>query len=150
MNVIDGILNSLKELSKRVDRLELTGYPVWKYLSTPLTSASWDGDTYSDTAKTLIDLSAVFGVPAGVKAILVDVAIKDIDSTGPDDNYIILSPNAVAGSGPIVRSKGRYDNDLESQQLTVPCDANGDIYYETAASGVLSLAVYLSIWAYYI
>ena len=150
MNVIEGILADIKSLMKRVANLEFRSHHEWVYLAVPLTSASWDGDAHSTTAKTVIDLSAVFGAPAFIHAILACVEIKDIDSTGPDDNFLILSPNDTAGSGPIVRSKGRYDNDLESQQITVPCDANGDVYYQCAASGILSLTVDIKIWGYYI
>ena len=49
----------------------------WVYLQAPLTSTSWDGDSFSTTAKTLIDLSAVFGVPANVKAIYARVFVND-------------------------------------------------------------------------
>ncbi len=150
MNVIDGILKSIDDIQKRLSRLEFRSHHEWVYLQTPLTSVDWDGNTYSTTAKTLIDLSAVFGAPAGIRAILVQISIRDIDSTGPDDNFIILSPNDTALSGTIVRSKGRYDNDWESQMLTVPCSATGDVYYQIAASGVLSLTAYIDIWGYYV
>ena len=148
MNALDGILDALSKLVKRVERLETMHQVRWVYLTTPLTSTSWDGDAYSTTAKTLIDLSAVFGVPAGVKAVLCEISIRDIDSTGPDDNFLILSPNDTAGSGCIIRSKGRYDNDWESQELTVPCNTDGDIYYQIAASGAGSLTAYVLIWGY--
>jgi len=150
MNTIDEILSLLTQMQAEIDNLRVPGVPRWIYLTTPLTSASWDGDAYSTTAKTLIDLSAVFGVPAYVKAILAVIQITDIDSTGPDDNFLILSPNNVAGSGPKVASKGRYDNDPECQELTVPCDANGDCYYQIAASGVNSLTAKIQIFGYYI
>ena len=148
MDALTGILNTIKALSQRISRLEAQSTPHWHYLQAPLTAAAWEGTTHSDTAKTLIDLSAVFAVPAGVKVVLVEVAIQDIDSTGPDDNCITLGPTNAAGVGTTVRSKGRYDNDLECHQRIVPCDTNGDIYYEVAASGVLSLTAWIRIWGY--
>jgi len=62
-------------------------------LTTPLTSTAWDGNAYSTTAKTLIDLSAVFGAPAGIKAILAFVVVRDSGSaTG--DTWLILGPTS--------------------------------------------------------
>jgi hypothetical protein len=148
MDAIDGILSVLKGLSKRISRLEAISYPRWVYLQAPLTSASWDGDMYSTTAKTLIDLSAVFGVPAGAKAILAKVKIRDIDSDSDDDTFLILSPNNTAGQGPCVRSQGRTDWKYETQQLTVPCNIDGDVYYQCAATGFDSLEVHIEIDGY--
>ena len=150
MSLLEDLVKRITKLAEDVHRLETQDKPRWIYLQAPLTSASWDDDTYSDTAKTVIDLSAVFGVPAGVKAILAVIRIADIDSTGPDDNFLILSPTNVADQGPRVSSKGHYDNDWVYGELTVPCDANGDVYYQTAASGILSLRVNIQIWGFYI
>ena len=148
MNALDGVLNALSKLIKRVERLETMHQVRWVYLTTPLTSTSWDGDAYSTTAKTLIDLSAVFGAPAGIKAILCTIACADTDSTSAVDNYVILSPNDTAGQGLTARSKGRYDNDYETQVLIVPCNADGDVYYQIAATGAGSMKVYIQIWGY--
>ena len=54
----------------------------WVYLTTPLTSTSWDGDARSTEAATLLDLSSVFSVPAGVKAVLVRLACRDSAAVG--------------------------------------------------------------------
>jgi hypothetical protein len=35
-------------------------------------------------------------------------------------------------------------------QGVIPCDANGDVYYQTAASGSGTLDVSLEIWGYWI
>ena len=148
MNVIDGVLQAVKDLTSRITRLESLHYPRRIHLQEPLTSTSWDGDAYSTTAKTLIDLSAVFGVPAGVKEITAMVSCADTDSTSGDDNYVMLSPNDTAGQGLAVRSKGRYDNDYETQVLTIPCNADGDVYYQIVATGAGSMKVYIEIWGY--
>jgi len=117
-------------------------------LTTFLSSTSWDGDSFSTTAKTLIDLSAVFGVPAGVKAVLVFVAVRDSDSQ-TNDTLIRLSPNNSDGVGQGFNSA--YVNDRYGRySATIPCDANGDIYYQTVASGAGTLDVVLQINGYYI
>lgn len=118
------------------------------YLSSPLVSTAWDGDSYSTTAKTLIDLSAVFGVPAGVKAVLVKTRVNDSGSAA-GSTYLILSPNNKPSTGPYVDKCSGFSNDyIHHQNGLVPCDSNGDIYFQIAASGVGTFDVYFEIWGY--
>lgn len=118
----------------------------WNFLTTPLTSTAWDGDAYSTTAKTLIDLSAVFGVPAGVKAILVTLSIRD-SGAATNDCYMILGPTNVANFGHSVTCLP-YNDRYSRWSAVVPCDANGDIYYQINASGPGTMDVYLQIWGW--
>lgn len=120
-------------------------------LSDRITSTSWDGDARSTTAKTLIDLSAVFsGVPAAIKAVLIHVAARDSGSAAGTP-YVLFSPNNTAGAGAFGLKLGGAPNDvIWDGQGIVPCDANGDIYYEVAASGASTLDVWLEIWGYWI
>lgn len=118
----------------------------WVYLSTPLTSTSWDGDAYSTTAKTKIDLSSVFSAPANIKAALFYIAIQDSGASGTDCN-IVLSPNDTAGSGLRINclaTDDRYNRGC----LVVPCDSSGDVYYQIVASGSSTMDVILQIWGY--
>ena len=117
------------------------------YLTTPLTSTSWDGDSFSTTAKTLIDLSAVFGVPAGVRWVLVHTRVRDSGSAG-GSYFLILSPNSTAGDGLVNRVEYVTNDARNEQTMVVPCDANGDIYYQIAASGTGTTDVWLEIWGY--
>ena len=117
-------------------------------LTTPLTSTSWDGDARSTTAKTKIDLSAVFGAPAGVKAVLVIIWIRDSASSS-NDTWFLLSPNDIAMEG--LSLTGHPTNDRwQRQAFVVPCDANGDVYYQLNASGAKTMDVYLEIWGYWL
>jgi len=147
MDVIEGILNSLEKLTKDVHRLQVIPLPRFIYKTTPLTSASWDGDAYSTTAKTLIDLSAVFGVPAGIKAILVTVTINDSASSG-GDYWFMLSPNNTVWSGLNTRLSKVTNSAYHNETHIIPCDANGDVYYQCNTSGAGSMAVILEIWGY--
>ena len=122
------------------------GRPV--FLTTPKTSTSWDGDAYSTTAKTKIDLSDVFGVPAGVKAVLVNIALRDSGSAANECN-ISLSPSSSVG-GMTARCSGIANDKFVNACLTVPCDTNGDIYYEITASGTGTMDVYLQIYGYWL
>jgi hypothetical protein len=124
--------------------------PRWHYLNdlTKLTSTSWDGDGYSTTAKTLIDLSAVFGAPANIKAVYFRVAVRD-EASASGDYWIILGTTTYSGAGPTVPCltvNDRYNRVM----VKVPCDQNGDVYYQTNASGTGTLDVSLQIWGYYI
>ena len=125
-------------------------FPTWHYLQVPLTSTSWDGDSYSTTAKTLIDLSAVFGAPDGIKAILVKVTIRDSGSAAGDYSFS-LTP--ASGAGEIAftsRCSGLPNDSYTTEAGIIPCDANGDVYYQIAASGASTMDVTLQVWGYYI
>jgi hypothetical protein len=131
----------------------LTGTPYSAYwfvpLDTPLTSTSFDGDAFSTVGtSTLIDLSAVFGVPAGVKAVLADVSIRDSAAWGAGEYRLDLGPSSTYY---YAFRAACYGGDLLGRgQGVVPCDANGDVYYRTAASGAGTLDVTVRIWGYWI
>ena len=141
-------MNELDAIKARLDRLETHEAPTWHYLTAPLTSESWNGDAYSTTAKTKIDLSAVFGVPAGVKAVDVLVSIHDEGSAG-GNCFLALGPTNTADQGKFTYCSGIANDAWHAESHVVPCDANGDIYYQVAASGASTLDVYLQIWGYF-
>lgn len=122
----------------------------WHYLKEPLTSTSWDGDSFSTTAKTLIDLSATFGVPAGVKAVLVRTACADSASSASQNCWLCLGSNNTANQGYFTRAGGLPNDYWREEMAVIPCDSNGDIYYQTLATGVGTLDIYLEIYGYYI
>lgn len=122
----------------------------WTMLTSPLTSTSWDGDSFSTTAKTLIDLSAVFSVPAGVLAIVCRAAVRDSASAATADLFLLLSPESAANSYAVAYSPSGQPNDswLRAGGQICPCDSNGDIYYQIAASGAGTFDVNFQIWGY--
>lgn len=127
MRMVESLQNRLDELTRRQQRTV--------YKQTALASTDWEvTDTRSTTAKTLIDLSAVFGVPAGVRAVYVYMAVKDTASASTD-TYIVLGPDNVAYNGEYFSSAGQANSSWSRQSQWVACDANGDIYYQVAASG---------------
>lgn len=146
--LMENLLERIKALQKQVDHLNRLENGKFYPLTTDLVSTSFDGDSFSTTAKTLIDLSASFGAPAGIKAVLINVAIRDSGSAA-NDCYLVLSPNNTAGLGPTVRCSGLPNDTFANGALMVPCDANGDIYYQVLASGANTLDVYLQIWGYW-
>lgn len=122
--------------------------PTLTLLTTPLTSTSWDGDSYSTTTATTIDTSAVFGVPDGVKALLVRVTIRDSGGAA-NDCVLNLKPVGSSAAGLSVRCSGLTNDAYANGELIVPCDANGDIAYSITASGVGTMDVTLQIWGYW-
>jgi len=134
--------------SDKLDGLDSTDFGRPVFLTTPLTSTDWDGDAYSSTTKTKIDLSEVFDVPAGIKAVLVWVAVRD-SASQTTDCFFRLSPVSTGSAGMTVNCD--YVNDRYGRHsLIVPCDANGDIYYQINASGTGTMDVYLQIWGYWL
>ena len=122
--------------------------PQWVMLTTPLTSTSWDGDAFSTTAKTLIDLSAVFSVPAGVKAVLVRLIARDSGSSG-GAYFFGVSPNSTANELVGAVRLGNITNDsVRENTFICPCDSNGDIYYQISASGAGLLDAWIEINGY--
>jgi len=136
--------------SNKLDGLDSTDFGRPVFLTTPKTSTSWDGDAFSTTGKTKIDLSDVFGVPAGVKAVMVRMAARD---SGSSAGYcqLGLSPNSTAGSVAVQAYLQGVANDVYvSVNGVVPCDANGDIYYQITASGTGTLDAIIEIWGYWL
>ena len=129
-NTLQKLVDENNRLKKKIERLETVEKP-WSFvpLTAPLTSTSWDGDSYSTTGKTKIDLSAVFGAPAGIKAILVTVGIKDSDSENSNTCVLALSPNDTAGQWALLfKIGGVWDNVQYRETGICPCDSNGDVY----------------------
>jgi len=136
--------------SDKLDNLHSTDFGRPVFLTTPKTSTSWDGDAYSTTAKTKIDLSAVFGVPANVKAILVRLTARD---SGSSAGYcqLGLSPNSTAGSVVVQAYLEGVANDVYvTANGIVPCDSGGDVYYQITASGTGTLDAVIEIWGYWL
>ena len=144
------ILERLKRIEREVERLRVKEKQVFVPLTTPLTSTSWDGDAFSTTSKTLIDLSTVFGAPAGIKAVLVRLAARDSGASGYDA-FFGISPNDVAAELSLnIRLQGHGDDQILESTAICPCDANGDIYYQTKASNTGTLDCWLWIWGYWL
>ena len=145
------LLRRLGQLERETERLSAQETGRFVPLTAPLTSTSWDGDSYSTTAKTLIDLSAVFGAPAGIKAIAVRITARDSGSASGSGLFFMLAPNNVANQSALtVRLDGVPNDGLRDASGVCPCDANGDIYYQIQASGAGTLDAFIVIWGYWL
>ena len=142
-----GLGSWANRVERRLEELERQDTPRWIYLTSPLTSTSWDGDSFSTTSKTKIDLSSVFSAPAFVKAVLVKAEVQDSGASGTDC-YLLLSPNDTSGIGAVCVRCPPADDRWSSDSGICPCDASGDIYYQIVASDSSTLDVVLEIWGY--
>lgn len=141
MNFEEKIIDRLKRLEREVERLRVKEKQVFVPLTTPLTSTSWDGDSKGTGDRATVDLSAAFGVPAGVKAVLMT-----IQTTGDAANdYIRFGPNS--GNSFALTCRTQVASQIMHASGIVPCDANGDVYCYT--SGTVE-SVYVWIWGYWL
>jgi len=147
------VVNKLYVLEREIGRLKVLegGGGGFVPLTTPLTSTAWDGDAYSTTGKTLIDLSSVFSAPAGIKAVEVRLQSRDSGSATTSNLLFGISPNdtdldlAVASF-----PRGKPNNYGDTASGICPCDANGDVYYQINASGSGTLDAWIWIYGYYV
>ena len=116
--------------------------------TSPIGSTDWDGDARSTTAKTKIDLSTVFGVPAGITALYAHIMVRDSGSAG-EWAYLILSPLDIADNGQKFGMQVANDT-WQTYSAIIPCDENGDIYYQIYATGVTTFDIYLEIHGYWL
>jgi len=125
-------------------------FPQTVWLAAPLTSTSFDGDSFSDVANTLIDLSAVFGVPAGIRAVYLYVEVNDSGSAGVTNQAFVEFKPAAAAAGIGVSAAG-LANDARSRGTPwVPCNEDGDIWYSVNATGASTLDMTIEVWGYMI
>lgn len=126
-------------------------YTAYGYvpLAAPLTSTSFDGDSFSDTSKTLIDLSSSFGAPQGIRAVNLYVEAKDSGS-GSGDCYVILGPDNTADIGVVVSPYGNGNDIPQREFVTVTCNGDGDIYYQIEATGTNTFDLLIHIWGYWL
>ena len=139
----DAVIQRIKQLEREVERLQRWERPAIKpvFLTTPKTSTSWDGDTKTTSDRAIVDLSTVFDVPAGIKAVLMSIqtqadAVNEYIRFGPNStyNYALTCRTPVAGQ--IAHASG-----------IVPCDSNGDVYCYPSGT-IENVQVY--IWGYWL
>lgn len=134
-------------LSSYKNATSYTGY-IFVPLATTLTSTSFDGDSFSTTAATKIDLSAEFGAPEGIKAVSLIVTAQDSAAFGTRNLWVAFGPS----TGQVVHCPVRpAGGDVwTSTSGIVPCDSSGDIYYAIGASGASTFDLIVRINGYFI
>lgn len=141
-NLMLELVRRIEALERRAARLEeQESGPQTVFLTTQLTSTSWNGDSKTNANNGVIDLSAVFGVPAGVKAVLVAMTCKS--ATGGIG--LILKPDSDASNAPPINLH-TLANTFHGQSAWVPCNADGDVYF--SSSSATGANVWIEIWGY--
>lgn len=133
-----------------------TDYDVYAYhpLDTPLTSTSWDGDSFSTVSKVtrgVIDMSSVFSAPTiPIKAYRAYVAVRDSGSAAGSFVGLVLHGTSTADVGTFVTCDGLPNDKWERADVIINADANGDIYIQTEATGTDTLEVFIQILGYFV
>lgn len=127
------------EIARKVHTMSSRYVP----LATHLSSTDWNGDAKTSANNGTIDLSSVFGAPAGIKAVSVRW-ITQSDTTGKEAALQITS----AGASLCISNRHPATGTYVEQTSVCTCDANGDIYV-SFASGANYLA-WLIITGYWI
>lgn len=140
-DIDEKLLARLQRLEREVERLRVKENGKFVALTTPLTSTSWDGDDKTTADRAIVDLSSVFGVPAGVKAVLMSIQTQ----AAAANNYIRFGPSSTYSYALTCRTA--VDGQIAHAFGIVPCDANGDVYCYT--SGDVE-SVYVYIWGYFL
>lgn len=141
-SITSEMVRRIADLERDVARLhELEQGPGLVFLTTQLTSTAWDNDAKTSANNGIIDLSAVFGVPAGVKAVLCGLVVYS--TTGGIS--IVIKPDSGASSAPPL-SATTVASTFVGDSGWVPCDTNGDVYF-SSSSGT-SAQVWIEIWGY--
>ncbi len=141
---------NLTELAKALKPIILKWHQArFIPLTTPLISASWTLSAYSSNdPATQLDLSAVFGVLPGIKAILFECEVKDSAAWGTTNLWFRCGPSAIYYYATGLQAFG--DDVASRGSIISPCDANGDVWYRVNASGASTLDVTLRVWGYWI
>lgn len=115
------------------------GRPVFR--TSPLTSTNWAGGSKTSADNGTINLNSEFGVPAGVKAVLLGMQI--IGATA--GHFFRVGPSSTYNYA--IYARMQVANVWNTAYGICPCDSSGNIY--AYVSGTISQA-YIWIWGYWL
>lgn len=121
------ILRRLKDLEERVGSLELIEYSkVFFKILNHTTGTAWSTVTSRSSADdALIDLSATFGTPGNIEAVILRVDIQDADTGNP---VALVSMGNTSPPTQQLMYAGFDGQWAIHNSVVVPCTADGDIY----------------------
>jgi hypothetical protein len=122
--------------------------PVW--LTTPLTSTSWDGDAWSDAAVASLNLNSVFGVPDGAQAVLIELYAQDSGAYPQAGLYAAIG---TTGSYFQITARPRggganYPGNAMGWLPVSTVSGHPTVYYQVNASGTLTMSITMRVWGY--
>ena len=147
------LVRKIQELGQRIDALtlpEVGAQPV--FLTTPLTNASFNGDSFSDVAANtkIENTSWSSTIPSNAKALLIRITARDSGSAGTNNLYVGLYGAAAATNDSLRLYLNGIPNDAYGTcSGVVPC-TDGDIWYRCNASGASTLDIWLECYGYWL
>lgn len=114
------LLRRIEDLEKLTPRQpEVAPRPI--FLTTPLTSTSWDGDDSKTAGTYTIDTSSLFSAPVGIKAASITICARWAATAG---SFLYAAYVGSSNYATIMRPFSTAQ-DTECNGI-VPCDSNGD------------------------
>ena len=145
------LIRRLTRLEKRLDDFPGPEICVPYFFTTPLTNASFNGDSFSDVAVTtkIENTGWSTTIPADAKALLIRISARDSGSAA-NTVYFNLYPASGATTAALSLTLTDYTNDTtRSETGVIPC-TDGDLWYQCGASGADTLDVWLYCFGYWI
>lgn len=135
-------LDRIDSLEGHVDKL-LTQAPVFTILAAPLTSGSYDGNDTISASTVSIDTSAVFGVPAGARALLLRVVATWAAAAAA--SQLSVRPKAASHATATIRA---HTTSAQDMTVIVPCNSDGDI--DVIVANASATNVTIQVWGYWL
>lgn len=142
MNITDGKILTESDIEyngnliSHKNATDYTGY-IFVPLTTPLTSTSYDGGDTVAVGTTNIDTSSVFGAPAGIKGVMVQ--LSGVWSSANNGYTVSLRPKGGSTNVMIIRAQvANINSDMTG---FCPCDANGDLDLVVAGADVTNVVI---------
>ena len=137
------LMREITRLQNQIDALR-TIQQGWQpvFLTTPLTSTSYDGNDTVAVGAVTIDTSAVFGAPAGIKAVSIFSRAKWASATM--SSYLLVRSVGATRYCDIMYAR---DTNHQTMSTIIPCDANGD--FDVVVANANALEVILEIHGYW-
>lgn len=149
LNPADGEIHYTTDLRPSRSAVYYTGY-IFVPCIPPLTGANFNGDSFSTTTYTLIDMSAEFGIPALAKAVSVRIIARDSASLTTSNLLFGLWSQVSTGLGDVLSRPSGLINDQWFEANGIVPLVNGDCYYQVTASGSGTLDAWIIINGYFI
>ncbi len=119
----------------------------------PWKSTDWNGDTKSGANNGVVDLSAAFGLPAGIRGVFISFNVTTSDAD--NDEHVVgffIDADHIPGGSAWGGADGVFvqmvNGKFRSAHGFVPCDPNGDIYFYTSAASGDNLNIWVVITGY--
>ena len=139
----------LRQMIERLQLPELGAQP--KFLSSPLTNTTFDGDSFSTVAANtkIENTSWSSTIPANAKALILRIDAADSDSANSNSWFGVYNASGATALQLVARCYG-LPNDARGTAHGVVACTDGYIWYQCLASGASTLDVWMWCLGYYL